>query len=162
MQIKGIFFTVVLLSASAFTWEHPLKMTFSKLVINSDGHAELETRIFLDDLTEQLQRIFSMQQVDFSNTTTNGTQALQIYINQNFYFEQDGEKLGLWINAVSKNRLALVVNLSTTKALDTSRELFLVNTLLCDAFPVQTNNIRYLDENYVLNNGNPKLKIRFD
>ena len=162
MQIKVLFFIVALFSSSAISLEHPLKMTFSNLIINSDGYAELETRIFLDDLTEHMQNLYGLQQVDFSHVTTNGTQALQLYLNNNFYFEQDGEKVGLWINAVSKNRLALVINMRTTKQLDATKELFLVNTLLCDAFPTQANNIKFLKEQFILTTGNPKIKIQLD
>lgn len=164
MQLKGMFLVIASFWFCAVASAHPLKMSFSKLTINSEGFVELETRIFLDDLTAHMQRLYRMQQPDFSNVTSNGTQALQRYINNHFYFEQDGEQLNLWVNSVSlsKNRLALVVNLSTTSSLDTTKEAFLVNTLMCDAFPIQTNDIKYQDEHYMLSISNPKFKIQFD
>ena len=136
-------------------------MTFSKLKISAKGDVELETRIFLDDLTNQLKNLYSLPQEDFSTLSSDGTEALQSYISDRFYFEQDGKRLNLWITAVSfsKNKLALVVNTSTPKPLDTSRDIYLVNTLLCDASPVQVNDIRYLNEHYKLNIGKPKVKI---
>ena len=166
MKIKGLIFTIVLVLSSAFTWEHPLKMSFSKLVISSEGKVKLETHIFLDDLTLHLEYLYGLQQTDFSTVISNGTKALQHYLRNHFYFEQDGKKLDLWINTVShsKNGLALVIGLSTTHPLNLSKEIFLVNTLMCDAFSIQANDIKYLGEYYSLSLGNPKaeIKIQFD
>ena len=164
MGIKGIVLAIALLSSSTLTLEHPLKMSFSKLIISSNGIVEVETRIFLDDLTAHMQQLYGLPQADFSTPAANGTQALQRYLRDHFYFEQDGQRLNLWINAVSlsKNGLALVVNLSTADLLDSAKEVFLVNTLLCDAYPMQTNDIKYLDEHFLLSLSNPKAKIRFD
>ncbi|MEN0046598.1 MAG: DUF6702 family protein [Bacteroidota bacterium] len=166
MKIKGLIFAIVLVLSSAFTWEHPLKMSFSKLVISSEGKVEMETHIFLDDLTLHLEYLYGLQQTDFSTLISDGTKALQHYLRNHFYFEQDGKKLDLWIDAVaySKNGLALKIKLSTTATLDLSKEIFLTNTLLCDANSMQTNDIKYLGEYYNLSLGNPKteIKIQFD
>ncbi|MEM1337586.1 MAG: DUF6702 family protein [Bacteroidota bacterium] len=164
MSKKGVIVVIVLLALSAFGWEHPLKMSFSKLSLRSDGIVEVETRIFLDDLTAHMQQHYGLQQVDFSTPATGSTQALQRYLSNHFYFEQNGEQFHLRINAVSlsKNRLALVVNMNTTTVLDSSKEVVLVNTLLCDTYPVQTNDIKYLDEHFLLSLSNPKVKIRFE
>ena len=161
MLKKGVVFTILVLSFSAFRLEHPLKMSFSKLTISSKGNVALETRIFLDDLTAHMQESYGLQRADFSTTGSNGTQALQRYLLNTFYFEQDGEKLPLYINAVSlsKNQLALVVHMNTLRPLDTTKTVFLVNTVLCDASPMQTNDIKYLDKHHKLSIGNPKVKI---
>ncbi|MEM8524976.1 MAG: DUF6702 family protein [Bacteroidota bacterium] len=166
MSIKGLMFTIVLVLSSAFTLEHPLKMSFSKLVISPEGKVEVETHIFLDDLTLHLEHLYGLQQADFSTIISDGTKALQHYLRNHFYFEQDGKKLDLWIHTVSnsKNGLAVVLKLSTTNPLDFSKEIFLTNTLLCDASSMQTNDIKYLGEYYNLSLGNPKaeIKIQFD
>ncbi len=164
MRIKVIFFTIAILSSSAFAWEHPLKMSFNKLTVNVDGTAKLEARIFLDDLSIHMQDLYGLPQTDFSSITTEETQALSRYLKDRVYFEQGGERLDLWINTVSrsKNELALVVNMSTTSPLDTSKEVFFINTVLCDASPTQVNDTKYLNKHYLLNESNPKMKILFD
>ncbi|MEN0005035.1 MAG: DUF6702 family protein [Bacteroidota bacterium] len=164
MLLKSAILAVTLLMSSAPVEEHPLKMSFSKLVIGQDGIVDLETRIFLDDLTEHMERLFLLRQADFSDLSTDGTQVLQLYLKNHFYFEQEGQQLDLFINGVSlsKNSLALVVNTSTAQPLDVSKYIFLVNTLLCDASPVQKNDIKYLDKHYMLGNGKPKMKIQLD
>lgn len=136
-------------------------MSFSKLNIKSDGLVEMETRIFLDDLTFHMQELYAMQQVDFSDVSSNGTQALQKYFYEQFYLEQDKERVNLRINAVglSKNKLALVVHINSESLLDISKELILVNTLLCDANPVQVNDINYLGTHYQLGLNNPEVKL---
>lgn len=164
MVRKSFILAFLLLSLSGFNRAHPLKMTFSKLLVTTEGKVELETRIFLDDLSDHMQKLYRLSEVDFSSTTSNGTTALQDYLSERFYFEQDGKKVPLWISNVffSKNGLALVLNLNTTEQLDTKKEIFLVNTLLCDAFPIQVNDIRYQNEHYKLSIGNPKIKIQID
>ena len=162
MKIAGLIISIALWSLNAFTSEHPLKMSSSKLVISSDGNVELKTRIFLDDLTDHIEKLYNIGQPDFSTTKSNGVQALQGYLSDHFYFEQDGKKINLMINGVllSKNRLALEVHMNTSDKLDTSKEVLLVNTLLCDTFPLQTNDISYSDQHYLLSLGNPKVKIQ--
>jgi hypothetical protein len=164
MVKKSFILIFLLLFLSGYDSPHPLKMTFSKLTVTSKGGVELETRIFLDDLSEHLQKLYGLPEVDFSSTTSNGTEALQNYLYDRFYFEQDGKKVYLAISNVffSTNGLALVVNLNTVVELDKTTEIFLVNTLLCDAFPIQVNDIRYQNEHHKLTIGNPKLKIQID
>ncbi|BAO77033.1 DUF6702 family protein [Winogradskyella sp. PG-2] len=164
MRLKGIMFALIILSLSAFTKEHALKMTFSKLIISSNGNVDLETRIFLDDLTAHMQKLYDLQQTDFSTTTSNGTMALRQYLKNHLYFKQGEKKINLYINSVSlsKNRLALVVNMSTTNKLDVSEELFLINTILCDASLMQTNDIKFLDKHHILSISNPKVKIEIN
>lgn len=164
MRITSLVFAIVLFASSAFTKEHPLKMSYSKLTISVQGMVTLETRIFLDDLTAHMQHLYGLQKVDFSKVTTNSVQVLQRYLKDQFYFEQNGKKLNLWINTItpSKNGIGLVVSMSMPYLLDTSKEVFLVNTLLCDAYPMQTNDINYLNKHYLLNLNNPKIKIQLD
>ncbi|MEM6772472.1 MAG: DUF6702 family protein [Bacteroidota bacterium] len=160
MFIKHLLLTM-LISGHLLAADHPLKMSFSKLTLSSNGLVELETRIFLDDLTEHMQKAYQLSNPDFSGVNTSGTQALQRYLLENFYFEQNGHKIDLSINAVyfSKNQLALVVALNTVELIDTNQEVYLVNTLLCDASPMQTNDIKYQEEYYSFNLSNPKQKI---
>lgn len=164
MRVKALLFIMLFLWLGALHSEHPIKMTFSKLTISPKGVVELETRIFLDDLTDHIQELYDLQQADFSTTSSNGTKALQRYIKTCFYFEQDGEKLNLSINAVSlsKNGLALVVKLNTTNPLDVTKEVFLINKLLFDATLMQINDIRYKGKHHRLVVINPKVKIQFD
>ncbi len=164
MKIKILLFSIVVMTLGTFTWSHPLKMSFSKLTITSDGKVELETRIFLDDLTAHIQELYNLQLVDFSTTTSNGTEALQRYLKNRFYLEQDGKKLELQIHTVSfsKNRLALVLNMNTSYQLDVSKELYIVNTIMCDAFPMQINDIKYLGKHYRLGIVNSKVKIQIN
>lgn len=161
MKIKVLIFTVLLLSAGPFALDHPLKMSFSNLTISSDGNLELETHIFLDDITAHMKKLYGLQQVDFSNTTSNGIQALQRYFEDTLYFEQDGKKIKLYIHTVSfsKNQIALEVIMNTAKPLEIAKDIYLVNTILCDASPRQLNSVKYLDENYKFNIGAPKVII---
>ena len=163
MRLRFLVFAIVILFSS-FTNEHPLKMTFSKLNIGPEGSVNLETRFFLDDLITHLEKLYCLEEVDFSNNSTEGTQALERYFKDHFYFEQDGKKLPLLIKNVSyaKTGLALEVSMSTSHKLDRSKEVFLFNTLLCDAFPMQANGIKYMGIHYLLNIGEPKVKIQFE
>ncbi|MEM9546330.1 MAG: DUF6702 family protein [Bacteroidota bacterium] len=158
MRIRYLIFAIAMFVSSAFTLEHPLKMTFSLLKINKEGLAEIETRIFLDDLTAHIHQMYGPDQVDFSTLTGSGTQALQNYVDDSFYLKQDNKKIKLNINSVgmSKNQLALVINLNSTHVLDASKEITVVNTLLCDAFPLQMNNIKYLRRQYQLSMNKPE------
>ena len=161
MRITNLVFVIVLFVFNISAREHPLKMSYSKLTISPQGMVTLETRIFLDDLTAHMQHLYGLQEVNFSKVTTNGVQALQRYLQNQFYFEQNGKKLNLWINTVSlsKNGIGIVVSMSMPYLLDTSKEVFLINTLLCDAYPNQTNDINYLNKHYLLNLNSPKIKI---
>ncbi|MEO0686318.1 MAG: DUF6702 family protein, partial [Cyanobacteria bacterium J06649_11] len=151
-------------SMSTATTEHPLKMSFSKLTIKPDGYVDIEARIFWDDLTEHLERQYRLEQPDFTSITAKGTQTFQQYLEDHFYFDQDGKKIKLWVKSISfsDNKLALVVNLSTTDLLDITKEIYLVNTLLCDASPQQKNNVRYRDEHFILSLSKKRTKIYFN
>ncbi|MCF8465209.1 MAG: hypothetical protein K9G41_10230 [Flavobacteriales bacterium] len=140
---------------------HPLKMSFSKLDINSKGVIDLQSRIFLDDITAQMQELHGLQEVDFSTVDSDGTKALQQYLTSHYYFEQRGKKIELRINAVSfsTNRLALVLQMSTDAPLDLTKEVFLTNTVLCEASEKQKNDILHLDKHYLLSLTNPRVKI---
>ncbi|MEM1003082.1 MAG: DUF6702 family protein [Bacteroidota bacterium] len=164
MKLRVIIVAILMLSATAVTSEHPLKMSFSKLSVRSDGNVKLQTRIFLDDLTDHIQKLYGLQFADFSMMNSNGTQSLQEYLKNHFYFEQEGKKVYLFINSVSfsTNKLALVLNLNTSEPLETSKETFIYNTLLCDAFPQQVNDVNFKDQHHELNIGNPKVKIEFN
>lgn len=139
-------------------------MSFSNLVINSDGTIVLQTRIFLDDITAQIQERYDLDTVDFSTLESNATQSLQEYLSEHYYFEQNGKKSELKIDSVffSRNRLALALYLSTEKPLDATKEIFLTNTLLCEASEKQKNDILYLEKHYLLNTANPRMKIEFN
>ncbi|WP_299525301.1 DUF6702 family protein [Winogradskyella sp.] len=162
MKIKALIFIIAISSLKIINWEHPLKMSFSKLTISIEGQVDIESRIFLDDLTEHMEKLYGLHQADFSSTGSNGTQALQRYLRDHFYLEQSGKKLNLNIYNVSfsKNGLALVANMNVSGRLDVSKNLFLVNTLLCDASPMQVNDIKYHGEHFKLNIGNSKVKIQ--
>jgi hypothetical protein len=69
----------------------------------------------------------------------------------------------LTINAVSfsQNGLAVEIHTSTSEPLDISKELFLTNTLLCDADPKQKNDIIYNKQRLRLNLDNPTTQIQF-
>lgn len=164
MPMKSLAFLLVFLVSGSFSNEHPLKMSFSKLVISSDGVVDLKTRIFLDDITAQIQDLYGLEQVDFSTVESEATQALQRYLTGHYYFEQVGKKSELRINAVSfsKNQLAVEVHISTDNPLDVNKELFLTNTLLCDADSKQKNDIIYLNKRLRLSANNPRVQIQFN
>ncbi|MEL7252082.1 MAG: DUF6702 family protein [Bacteroidota bacterium] len=161
MRIKVIIFTIACFVFSGFTWEHPLKMSFSYLRINSNGIVNLETRIFLDDLTAHMQKLYGLEEVDFSNLSSNGTQALGDYFPNHFYFQQGEEKLNFTINDVSLtfNGLALVLHLSLDQPLNGAKEARLINTLLCDADSRQKNSVKFGGRQYELSYSNPHLKL---
>lgn len=164
MQLARLCFAFVLFTSFDALTVHPLKMSFSKLVISSDGVVDLQSRIFLDDITAQIQESFDMDSVDFSSVESEGTKALQRYLKDHFYFEQNGKKSELKINAVSfsKNKLAVALVMTTDQPLDRTKELFLTNTLLCEADPKQKNDIIYLEQRIRLSSSNPTEKIEFN
>jgi len=164
MRFKGLAFVLVFLVSGGFSQKHPLKMSFSKLVISSEGVVDVQSRIFLDDITAQLQNLYDLDPVDLSTVTSNGTKALESYLTDHFYFEQNGKKSELRINAVSfsKNRLAIALHMNTDIPLDVTKELFLINTLLCDADPKQKNDIIYQKERLRLSYSNPRVQIQFN
>lgn len=161
MKLKVLLLLFGILFLKSANGEHPLKMTFSKLIVSSNGNVELETRIFLDDLTNHMEKLYGLIHAEFSSTGSNGTQALQNYFKNHFYLEQGKNQINLIIQNVSlsKNQLALVVNLNTSNQLDTSKDVFVVNTVLCDASPLQVNDIKYNDKHFKLSIGKPKVKI---
>lgn len=164
MRFIGLVSALALCWSNVFSEVHPLKMSFSKLEISSNGVVDLKTRIFLDDITEHLQALYGLDTVVFSGIETEATQTLQRYLKDHFYFEQNGKKLKLMINAVSfsQNRLAVEVHMSTNSPLDTATDLFLTNTLLCDADPKQKNDIIYNKQRLRLNLSNPTSQIQFN
>ena len=160
-----LFAFVFIISAADTSYKmHPLKMSFSKLVINSEGVVDLQARIFLDDITAHMQVLYDLQPVDFSNIESNSTKALQQYLTSHYYFEQASKKIELRIDTVSfsRNRLALVLQMSTDAPLDATKEVFLTNTLLCDASEKQKNDILHIDKHYLLSMDNPRVKIEFN
>lgn len=164
MRVICLVFLFVFSVSGSFSKVHPLKMSFSNLVIDSKGVVNLQTRIFLDDITARMQELYSLEQVDFSTVESDGTKALQQYLAYHYYFEQNGKKAILRINTVSfsKNRLALVLHLSTDAPLDVTKEVFLTNTLLCDASEKQKNDILYMEAHYLLSMDNPRVKIELN
>lgn len=163
MRVISLVSIFVLFSLSGFPDVHPLKMSFSKLEISSEGVVDLKTRIFLDDITAQLQALYSLDTVDLSAVDSEATQALQTYLTDHFYFEQNAKKSVLNINAVSfsQNQLAVEVHMSTEQPLEVTKKLFLINTLLCDADPKQKNDIMYNEQRLRLSANNPKEQIEF-
>lgn len=157
-------FVFIFSAADSSYKAHPLKMSFSKLDISSEGVVDLQSRIFLDDITAQMQELYGLQPVDFSTVESNGTKALQQYLTSHYYFEQQSKKSVLRIKTVSfsRNQLALVLQMSTAAPLDVSKEVFLTNTLLCDASEKQKNDILYMDEHHVLSVSNPRVKIELN
>ena len=164
MRIIGLVSALVLVVSGGFSKVHPLKMSFSKLVISSEGVVDLRSRIFLDDITAQIQALYNLEQVDFSTVESEATQALQRYLTDHLYFEQAGKKSSVEINAVSfsRNRLALEVHMSAKNSLDVTKELFLTNTILCDASPKQKNDLNYLENHLRSSSSNPRVQIQFE
>lgn len=164
MRLISLILVLVLSASGSFSEVHPLKMSFSKLVINSDGVVDMQTRIFLDDITEQIQNLYGLDTVDFSTVKSDGTQALQRYLKDHFYFEQNGKKSELRIDEVSfsKNKLAVALKMTTDKPLDKTKELFLTNTVLCDASANQRNDIIYQEKSLRLSASNPSIQIEFN
>lgn len=163
MRITFLTFVFIILSSN-LNYDHSLKMSFSKLIISPKGFVNIETRIFLDDITTHIESIYGLQQADFTNISTKGTQALQLYFQNHFYFLQREKKINLVVNNVSlsKNGQALIVNANSTKLLDSSKKVFLFNTLLCDNSTKQVNGIKYLGKHYLLNISNPKIEIQLE
>jgi len=161
MRTKVAILGIAFFAFSGFTRVHPLKMSFSHLRINSNGIVNLETRIFLDDLTAHMQELYDLEEVDFSNLSSNGIQALGDYFPNHFYFQQGEEKLNFTINdvSVSFNGLALVLHLSLDQPLNGAKEARLINTLLCDADPKQKNSVKFGGQQYELSYSNPHLKL---
>ena len=141
----------ILISSILLTMSHPMKMSFSKLIISEEGLVELETRIFLDDLTSHIEHTYRLRQADFSTLTTNGTKALQEYLITHLYLEQTGEKNIFLIKAVSlsKNKEALILQLTALHPVQMNQPLFLRNDLLCDGFAKQRNDILFQGQHYV-------------
>jgi len=139
-------------------------MSFSKLAISSEGVVDMQTRIFLDDITAQIHELYGLDPVDFSTVKSDGTQALQRYLKDHFYFEQNGKKSELRISEVSfsQNKLAVALKMTTSKPLDKTKEVFLTNTLLCDASANQRNDIIYQEKGLRLSAGNPTVRIQFN
>jgi hypothetical protein len=89
---------------------------------------------------------------------------LQQYLTSHYYFEQVSKKIELRIDTVSfsRNRLALVLQMSTDARLDATKEVFLTNTLLCDASEKQKNDILHIDKHHLLSMDNPRVKIELN
>jgi hypothetical protein len=164
MRIISLIFVFVISVSGTSDKVHPLKMSFSKLVINPEGVVDLQTRIFLDDITAHMQELCGLEPVDFSTVKSDGTQALQQYLTSHYYFEQVSKKIELRIDTVSfsRNRLALVLQMSTDARLDATKEVFLTNTLLCDASEKQKNDILHIDKHHLLSMDNPRVKIELN
>ena len=153
-----VIFGVVL--ASVPGWGHPLKMSFSRLSVAPDGSVQMETNLFLDDLMEHLNKLYGMAEFDFSEVESSGTQALQRYLDDRLYV-RDGETIVHFrILSVSRERLVLVVKAGTKQEVGSSSALYLVNTILCDASPKQTNEVQYGRERFVFSADVPALRIR--
>lgn len=164
MRITGLVLTLALFSSSGSSKVHPLKMSFSKLVISKDGVVDLKTRIFLDDITEQIQKQYGLSTVEFTTIESNGTEALQRYLKDHFFFEQDNQKIELTIKVVSfsQNKLAVALDLVTKNPIDVSKKLFLTNTVLCEASPKQLNDLMYLNQHIRLSAKTPTAEIPFN
>ena len=161
MRITGLILTLALFSSNSTSEVHPLKMSFSKLVISNDGVVDLKSRIFLDDITEQMQKQFELSSVEFNTIESNGTEALQRYLKDHFFFEQEGKKIELTVKAVSfsQNKLAVAIDLVTKKPINVSKKLFLTNTVLCEASPKQLNDLMYLNQHFRLSAKTPTVEI---
>lgn len=162
MRKKIILSIATFCALCSFKSDHALKMSFTHLTIDEGGQVNLETRIFLDDLTEHLETKYDLQHVDFSTINSNGSKALYNYFKHCFYFEQGNAIVHVGISEVSftKNKIALVVNTTSSKPLDMSKEVLIVNTILCDFSALQTNDIKYRNKRYMSSIANPKIKLK--
>ena len=153
-MISNIYIKVViaplllLLVGSSLSNVHPLKMTFSKMSMSQSGEISITTKYFLDDLTQQMQQKYRLQKADFSSSKSNGTLALQNYMDSHLLISQDGTDTSLIIQSVSidEDNLVLMVTASTMKHLEVNAAFTLTNSLFFDVFPNQINSVRYKKE----------------
>ena len=109
-----------------------------------NGVAKVQTRLFLDDLSYHLQEKYRLIKADFSTVESNGTQALQWYMNDCFYMLQGEQKILFKITktALSPDGIALIVYMEGEKPLANGVPLKINNTLLFDVFKKQENVLR--------------------
>jgi len=131
---------------STFTLIHPLKISFSKMTFENNI-VEIETRLFLDDLSTHLKKKYRIKKIDFSSLSGNGTEALQLYFKESFYLVQKGERLFFKIEDIkfSEDKTILSVFL---KVIIQKSSFTLHNTLLLDAFKKQKNVLLYQNSQY--------------
>ena len=128
---------------SSFSKAHPLKMTFSKMTMAKDGTLTLTTKFFLDDITQQMQTKYRLKYADFSTPESNGTKALQTYMNTNLLVIQEETKSVFHVEAVQKAEDNLVLVVISTVHLKKKQPFIMINSLFFDVFPNQINSVRY-------------------
>jgi hypothetical protein len=138
---------------------HPLKVTFSKITFNTENEIRIETRFFLDDLTEHIENKYRLQHVRFSKPNTTSGKALQNYINERYYLLVNGEKQYLKIDnlQLTEDQITLKVFLSNPAKKTDYLEVY--NNLLTEIFMNQEHKIIYNSEHITLNKYQPKFKL---
>ena len=138
---------------------HPLKCTFSKVTFQNKENITIETRFFLDDLSEHLAASYRLKHADFSQLDSSGSQALQRYINERYYLLVNSEKINLQIDRlhVSKDRITLNVFLSATAT--PTDNIIIYNNLLTEVFMNQEHKLIYNSKHFTLNKYQPELKL---
>lgn len=129
---------------------HPIKMSFSKMSIDKKGKVELETRLFLDDLTLHIESKYRLKQANFSTLSANGSKALQDYMHKCLYIIQSGRSMHFTITdiSLSEDNLALVVRMESDQPLNRNIPYQIKNTLLFDIFKKQKNLMILEDEKH--------------
>ncbi|WP_299464827.1 DUF6702 family protein [uncultured Microscilla sp.] len=136
-----LLFIIALSSWLNTTLTHPLKVSVSEMTIGNNQRVVIETRLFLDDLTDHISQTYRLLKPTFHTVDSEGTKALQRYINQRFYLAQNNQpnRLKITHTRFSEDKKALIVRLVSRQALRGNQPFRVKNTLFFDVFKKQKN-----------------------
>ena len=113
------------------------------MTMAKDGKLTLTTKFFLDDLKQQMQTKYRLKDADFSTLESNGTVALQTYMNNNLLVMQEEIKMVFRIETIEKAEDNLVLLVISSVNLKKQQPFIMINSLFFDVFPNQINSVRY-------------------
>lgn len=142
--------SLLIIITSAFNLFHPLKMSFTEMSVLHNGRVRMETRLFLDDLTSQIEKRYRLKEADFSSLTANGSKALQQYVNECLTIQQHDITTYFVIQSISltDDNIALVVEMESNGSIDQKDNYKIKNTLLFDVYKKQKNLLIYKGQDY--------------
>lgn len=141
---------------------HPLKMTVAKLELREDRSAELRIRFFLDDLTDQIERQYSLSGATFTSPDAEGTRALNNYLRDHLQLIANNQVINFTITGASSadsDGLIIEFQLNSTAKVPTEGHMWLKNSVFTDFFPQQVNQVLYDGEVYRFNIRDKNLKL---
>ena len=150
------FILISLLATITFTISaHPIKMSTSKLVVNTRDHSyQMTLNLFIDDFEPAIRNIYPQPPLNYANPDETMLASIQDYINKNILVKADENQVTLKIVSIEKiDTNVCQVKLTGMSSQNSPVKIITIkNTILFQSFSKQTNVVHV-----VIDGASPKI-----